>query len=161
MTDPPLHPLCAPVAFLLGEWHGEGHGGYPEITPFRYGEEMRVWHVGKPYLAFEQRSWQLDEAGAAGRLVHGESGYLRCLEGGVLELVVAMAPGHAEVSTGRVEGTRISLESAGVLDAPSAARVSAVKRTWWVEDELLRYLVEMATLDQPMSWHLRAELRRG
>jgi hypothetical protein len=48
-----------------------------------------------------------------------------------------------------------------VLDAPSAARVSAVKRTWWVEDELLRYLVEMATLDQPMSWHLRAELRRG
>jgi hypothetical protein len=24
--------------------------------PFRYGEEMGVWHVGKPYLAFEQRA---------------------------------------------------------------------------------------------------------
>ena len=161
MSDATLHPLCAPVDFLLGEWYGEGHGGYPEMEPFRYGEAMRVWHVGKPYLGFEQRTWQLDESGSAGRLLHGESGYLRCLEGGTLELVVAMAPGHAEVSTGRVEGSRISLESVGVLDAPSAARVSAVKRTWWLEGDLLRYDVEMSASDQPMSWHLSAELRRG
>ena len=161
MSEPILHPLCAPVAFLLGSWRGEGHGGYPEMQPFRYGEEMRVWHVGKPHLAFEQRTWQLDDAGASGRLLHGESGYLRCLEGGALELVVAMAPGHVEVSTGRVEGTRISLESIGVLDAPSAARVSAVRRTWWLEGDLLRYEVEMAALDQAMSWHLSAELRRS
>jgi len=131
------------------------------MTPFRYGEEMRVWHVGKPYLAFEQRTWALDEAGAVGRLLHGESGYLRCLEGGELELVVAMAPGHVEVSTGRSEENRISFESIGVLDAPTAARVSAVKRTWWLEGELLRYDVEMSALDQPMSWHLSAELRPG
>ena len=160
MPEPPLHPLCAPVAFLLGEWRGEGHGGYPEMQPFRYGEEMRVWHVGKPYLAFEQRSWQLGGDGAVGRLLHGESGFLRCLEGGSLELVVAMAPGHVEVSAGRVDGSRISLESIGVLDAPSAASVSAVKRTWWLEGDVLRYAVEMAALDQPMGWHLSAELRR-
>ena len=161
MSEPPLHPLCAPVAFLLGEWRGEGHGGYPGMQPFRYGEEMRVWHVGKPYLAFEQRTREVDKAGVVGRLLHGESGYLRCLEGGSLELVVAMAPGHVEVSTGRVEGRRISLESVGVLDAPSAARVSTVKRHWWLEGDLLRYEVEMAALDQPMSWHLSAELRQG
>lgn len=161
MTEPPLHPLCAPVAFLLGAWRGEGHGGYPGMQPFRYGEEMRVWHVGKPYLAFEQRTWALDEDGVAGRLLHGESGYLRCLEGGGLELVVAMAPGHVEVSAGRVDGTRISLESVGVLDAPSAVTVSAVKRAWWLEAEVLRYDVEMAALDQAMTWHLSAELRRS
>lgn len=161
MSEPTLHPLCTPVAFLLGDWRGEGHGGYPEMQPFRYGEEMRVWHVGKPHLAFEQRTWQLDGAGNPGRLLHGESGYLRCLEGGGLELVVAMAPGHVEVSTGRVEGTRVSLESVGVLDAPSAAPVSAVRRTWWLEGDLLRYEVEMAALDQAMSWHLSAELRRS
>lgn len=161
MSEPTLHPLCAHVAFLLGSWRGEGHGGYPEMQPFRYGEEMRVWHVGKPHLAFEQRTWQLDDAGAPGRLLHGESGYLRCLEGGALELVVAMAPGHIEVSTGGVEGTRISLESIAVRDAPSAAHVSAVRRTWWLEGDLLRYDVEMAALDQAMSWHLSAELRRS
>lgn len=161
MSGPALHPLCAPLAFLLGEWHGEGHGGYPEMQPFRYGEELRVWHVGKPYLAFEQRTWQLDEVGAAGRLLHGESGYLRRLDGGSLELVVAMAPGHAEVSVGRVEGSRISLESVGVLDAPSAASVATVKRTWWLEGAVLRYDVEMSALDQPMTWHLSAELRKS
>jgi hypothetical protein len=160
MAEGPLHPLCQPVAFLLGTWRGDGRGDYPGLTPFDYREEMRVWHTGKAYLAFEQRAWTADEAGAWSRERHGESGYLRCADDGQLELVVAMAPGHAEASVGRVEGGRISLESIDVLDAPSAARVSAVKRTWWLDGELLRYEVEMSALDQPMTWHLRAELRR-
>lgn len=160
MADPPLHPLCAPVAFLLGTWRGEGKGDYPGLQAFVYREEMRVWHVGKPYLAFEQRTWTADEAGTMSRERHGESGYLRCADDGRLELVVAMAPGHAELSAGRVEGSRISMESIGVLDAPSASPVSAVKRTWWLDGEVLRYDVEMAALDQPMTWHLSAELRR-
>ena len=160
MTEPPLHPLCAPVAFLLGTWHGEGHGGYPGMTAFAYREEMRVWHTGKAYLAFEQRTWQTD-GGKAGREIHGELGYLRCREDGGLELMVAMAPGHVEVSTGSVEGTRITLASVGVVDAPSAAGVSAVTRTWWLEDDVLRYDLEMSALDRPMTRHLAAELRRA
>lgn len=160
MSEPPLHALCEPVAFLLGTWAGEGHGDYPGLHPFAYREEARFWHVGRPYLAFEQRTWTADDNGAMVRPRHGESGYLRCLEGGQLELVVAMVPGHAELSTGRVEGTRVSFESVGVLDSPSAASVSAVKRTWWLDGDVLRYDVEMAALDQPMTWHLSAELRR-
>jgi hypothetical protein len=158
MTELPLHPLCAPLAFLLGAWRGVGNGGYPGMTPFAYREEMRVWHTGKAYLAFEQRTWQTGGE-KAGREIHGELGYLRCREDGGLELMVAMAPGHVEVSTGSVEGTRISLVSLGVLDAPSAQPVSAVKRTWWLEAEVLRYELEMSALDQPMTWHLAAELR--
>jgi hypothetical protein len=129
------------------------------MTPFSYREEMRVWHTGKAYLAFEQRTWQTD-GDRAGREIHGELGYLRCGEGGALELIVAMAPGHAEVSTGSVEGTRITLASVGVVDAPSAAGVSAVRRTWWLDGDVLRYDLEMSALDQPMTWHLSAELRR-
>jgi hypothetical protein len=159
MADPALHPLCEPVAFLLGEWRGEGRGGYPGMTAFAYREEMRVWHTGKAYLAFEQRTWQTDGE-KAGREIHGELGYLRCLEGAGLELMVAMAPGHAEVSIGSVEGSRITLVSVGVVDAPSGSRVSAVKRTWWLEDDVLRYDLEMSARDQPMTWHLGAELRR-
>lgn len=159
MSELPLHPNCVAVAFLLGAWHGEGHGGYPGMTEFAYREEMRVWHTGKAYLGFEQRTWQTDGE-KAGREIHGELGYLRCREDGGLELVVAMAPGHVEVSTGSVEGQRITLTSIGVLDAPSAARVSGVERTWWLEDDVLRYDLEMSALDQPMSWHLSAELRR-
>jgi len=159
MTEAPLHPLCAPVAFLLGTWHGEGHGGYPGMTAFAYREEMRVWHTGKAYLAFEQRTWQTD-GDKVGREIHGELGYLRCREDGGLELMVSMAPGHVEVSTGFVDGTRITLASIGVLDAPSAAGVFAVTRSWVLDGDVLRYDLEMSALDQPMSWHLSAELRR-
>ena len=159
MAEPQLHPLCTPVAFLLGTWHGEGRGGYPGMTEFAYREEMRVWHTGKAYLAFEQRTWQTD-GDKAGREIHGELGYLRCLEGGGLELMVAMAPGHVEVSSGSVEETRINLASVGVVDAPSATNVSAVTRTWWLDGDLLRYDLEMSALDQPMTWHLAAQLRR-
>lgn len=160
MAEPQLHPLCAPVAFLLGTWAGNGHGDYPGLHPFAYREEARFWHVGKAYLAFEQRTWTADDNGAMTRERHGEAGYLRCLDVGQLELVVAMVPGHAELSTGRVEGTRVSFASVEVLDSPRAASVSEVKRTWWLDGELLRYDVEMAALDQPMTWHLSAELRR-
>jgi hypothetical protein len=159
MAEPPLHPLCAPVAFLLGTWHGEGRGDYPGRTAFAYREEIRVWHTGKAYIAFEQRTWQTD-GDVPGREIHGELGYLRCLDGGGLELTVAMAPGHAEVSTGSVDGTRITLASIGLVDAPSAASVSAVTRTGWLEGDVLRYDLEMSALDQPMTWHLSAELRR-
>lgn len=160
MTELPLHPLCASVAFLIGDWQGEGHGGYSDMTAFTYREEMRVWHTGKAYIAFEQRTWQTD-GDKAGREIHGELGYLRCLEAGGLELTVAMAPGHVEVSTGSVDATRITLASVGVVDAPSAAAVSAVTRTWWLEDDVLRYDLEMSAKGQPMSWHLSAELRRS
>jgi len=159
MADPPLHPLCEPVAFLLGEWRGEGHGGYPEMEPFAYREEMRVWQTGKAYLAFEQRTWQIDPAGTQGREVHGELGFLRCRAGGGLELMAAMAPGHVELSTGSVAGSRITLASVAVVDAPSASAVSAVRRTWWLEGDVLRYDLEMSARDQPMTWHLSAELR--
>jgi hypothetical protein len=161
MADLLLHPLSEPLAFLLGEWHGEGHGGYPGIEPFTYREEMRVWHTGKAYLAFEQRTWQTDAAGTSGRELHGESGYLRCREGGALELMVAMAPGHVEMSGGTVDGTRISLTSAGVLDAPGATNISEVRRTWWLDGDVLRYDLEMSARDQPLGWHLSAELRRA
>jgi THAP4-like, heme-binding beta-barrel domain len=161
MPEPELHPSCEAAAFLLGTWRGDGHGGYPEMRSFAYREEMRVWHTGKAYLAFEQRTWEVDAAAKTVREVHGESGYLRCLEGGGLELAVAMAPGHVELSSGSVEGMRITLASSGVIDSPHASPVSAVKRTWWLEGDLLRYDLEMSAKGQPMGWHLSAELRRA
>jgi hypothetical protein len=60
-----------------------------------------------------------------------------------------------------VEGSRITLESTGVLDVPSAASVRTVRRTWWLDGDVLRYDLEMEALDQPMSWHLTGELRRA
>ena len=35
-----IHPNCARLAWLLGTWAGNGHGEYPTIEPFQFGQEL-------------------------------------------------------------------------------------------------------------------------
>src|SRR6058998_1208957 len=90
---PPLHPDVLPLAGLVGTWRGEGAGEYPTITPFRYSEEVTFRSTGKPFLAYEQRTWALDD----GRPLHSEMGFWRPQPGGGLEVVLAHPTGVVEV----------------------------------------------------------------
>jgi THAP4-like, heme-binding beta-barrel domain len=102
VEGPALHPDVAPLSFLLGSWMGEGKGFYSTIEPFEYGEEIRVWHVGKPVLPYAQRTWSLED----GRPLHAETGFWRMGGEDRVELVVAHPNGHAEVAEGTLHGTR-------------------------------------------------------
>ncbi len=94
--EPPLHPDLEPVAWLLGSWRGEGAGSFPTIQSFRYGEELRFWHVGKPFLAFAQRTCvelataTIASARTAKEVTHVERTYQRRPED-TLAYTVAMA----------------------------------------------------------------------
>src|ERR1700694_3373289 len=103
-----LNPALTPVTFLLGTWRGEGEGQYPSIKPFRYREEIRFTHHGKPVLIYTQRTEAIDP----GQPMHGEAGYLRLVGEGRVEFVIAQPIGYAEVSVGRVEGRLVCVESA-------------------------------------------------
>ena len=154
--EPALHPLCAPVAFLIGTWEGEGKGVYPTITSFGYREEARFWHVGKPFLVYQQRTWALDD----GRPLHTEMGYWRCGEGGRIELVLAHALGLAEVEEGRVEDNRIELHSTRMGRTSTAKAMEGITRVFEVDGDVLRYELSMAAVDMPIQNHLNAELHR-
>jgi hypothetical protein len=155
-SAPVLHPGVAPLAFLLGRWSGEGDGRYPTIAPFRYGEEILLWHVGKPFLAYSQRTWALDD----GRPLHAESGYWRCPGDDRIELVIAHPTGQVEVEEGTCRGTTLRLSSTAMARTSSAKDVSGLGRHIEVHGDVLTYRLEMAAVGQSRQVHLEATLRR-
>jgi THAP4-like, heme-binding beta-barrel domain len=161
-SDPALHPDVSALSFLLGTWSGTGEGQYPTVDPFRYGEEMTFTHVGDPFLAYEQKSWSIED----GSPLHFERGFLRGGEEGVVELVLAHPLGIVEVSTGRLSGDPggrrvLELASATMARTPTGDRVTAIGRHLEVEGDAMVYTLQMEMERVPLSPHLRAELRRG
>jgi hypothetical protein len=156
MTSPQRHPSLEPIAWLLGDWAGEGEGFYPTIKSFRYREETRFMHSGKPFMSYVQRTWSLDD----GSPLHSETGFWRPQEGGAIELVLAHGFGVAEVSEGTIDGERIDFSSRSLAGSSTANHVQEVHRIVTREGAELTYEIAMAAADQPMQGHLKARLHR-
>ncbi len=154
--SPAVHPDIAPLAFLLGTWKGDGTGIYPTIDPFAYREEIVISHVGKPFLAYRQRTWHA----ATGEPLHAEAGYYRAPAATAAELVIAQPSGIVEVDAGPIDGTTLSLRSQIVGRTPSAKQVDSVERNLVVDGDTLRYDLYMGAVGQPHQIHLKAILRR-
>lgn len=141
-------------------------GVYPTIAEFTYGERTTFTHVGKPFLAYEQRTWALDD----GRPLHAEAGYWRAspaTEASVwaLEVVIAHPMGLVEVEEGTASAhaatLAIELASTTVAATATAKEVTALARRLWVDSGGLRYELDMAAMGQPCQPHLSAHLMMG
>ena len=154
MAQPEQHPSIERLSYLLGTWQGEGRGKYPTIEAFTYVETVTFEHFGKPFVAYSQRT-----RGPDGPL-HAESGYLRPIDDGTIELVNAQPTGVAEIYTGSQVGQRLELASVWVGLSPTAKRVDQVARVIDVVDDVMYNQLSMASVGQPLQWHLGAELHR-
>ena len=154
-----MHPSLAPLAGLIGDWRGEGAGHYPTIADFAYRESVRFGHVGKPFLAYEQRTRHPD----TGAPMHAETGYLRVTAAGV-ELVLAHPTGIVEVEEGAIETAAdvvtFELRTSTVGRTATAKDVRSLRRRFVLDGDTLRYDVWMAHADTPETHHLAALLRR-
>jgi hypothetical protein len=157
-----LHPDLAPVATLLGSWSGQGHGVYPTIEPFDYAETITFEHVGKPFLAYRQRTRSTAEPPVP---LHAESGYWRFPPGGRVEVVLSHPTGIGEIEEGDVEiapdgSLTITLAATTIARARTAKDVTALTRRFVVRADTITYEVAMAAVGQPLQHHLGATLHR-
>lgn len=162
---PPPHEAVEPLTFLLGTWRGSGEGSYPTIDDFGYVEEITFGHVGKPFLAYGQKT----RHATTDLPLHAESGYLRPVGltagTGAVELVLAHPTGLLEPLVGTFtatdDGGRFDLRCPAVVTTPSAVEVVATERRITVAGDRLTYDVAMAAVGQPLTHHLTATLHRA
>jgi hypothetical protein len=154
--EPALHPDVADLAFLLGEWEGEGDGEWPRGEPFRYGEHMSFEHAGEAYLMYTQRAWLLDD----GSILHSERGFLRPGGSGRVELVLAHPLGIAEVAEGTLADHTIEVATTSVVLTSTGFPVTELRRRIEEHDGVLSYELHMAMRDIALTSHVRARLTR-
>jgi hypothetical protein len=158
-----LHPLCQPLAPLVGVWRGEGLAQYPSLLgEFPYGQQITWAHDGRPFLCYEARAWLLSPSGQVLRPAAREVGWWRVDEDETIEMVLAHMFGICEIWYGGAT-TELSWE----LGTETVARTDTARETTEavrlygvVDDDQLAYVEERALRGLPIKPHLSAQLRR-
>jgi hypothetical protein len=155
-----LHPDCVPLAFLLGTWAGAGVGGYPTVEGFRFGQQLELGHIGKPFLTHTSRSWLLDDEGNRVRPLAMETGFWRPQPGGEVELLLAHPTGYVEIWLGAVNGAQVELSTDLVARTSTAKEYTSGHRLYGLVEGDLLWAYDMSAMGQPRQPHLSARLKR-
>lgn len=145
-TGVPLDDSLLALLPLVGRWRGTGAGVVASSgREFDYGQQIVVTHDGRPFLAYESRSWLLGADGEVLRQAWRESGFWRPGPGqDDIELVLASHTGQALVFTGTAGDQRWELETVSVRHAPSAGDVGGERRLYALRGEQLMYATDLA-----------------
>ena len=155
-----LHPDCAPIAWLLGTWRGNGHGDYPTIEKFEFGQECIFTHDGRPFFHYMSRAWIVDDEGNKVRDAAIETGFFRCKAGGELEVVLAHNTGFAEVWYGQTGDAKVEITTDAVARTESAKEYNAGHRLYGLVEGELLWAYDMASMGETLQPHLWGRLLR-
>ncbi len=159
----PLHDALLALLPLVGVWVGTGTGVVGSTgETFAYGQQVTFAHDGRPFLAYESRTWLVDDAGAVLRPAFRESGFWRPGAGpDDVEVQLATAAGIVEIFEGTAGDNTWELQATGVGMTATARRVTGERRIYAVRGDTLAYATELGLPDQPLTPHLNGELTRA
>jgi hypothetical protein len=155
-----LHPDCAHMAWLLGTWRGNGHGDYPTIEPFQFGQECIFTHDGRPFFHYLSSSWIVDGTGATVRNAAIETGFLRPKPDGGFEWLLTHHTGFVEIWHGTVDGPKLEMSTDAVARTSSAKEYVAGHRLYGLVEGDLLWAFDMAAVGQELQPHLWGRLIR-
>jgi hypothetical protein len=156
-----LHPDLMPLAFLLGHWQGNGHGDYPTIEKFEFGQEIAFTHDGRPFLHYLSRTWLLDEEHNHVRPLAVETGFVRPRPDAEVEWLLTHPTGFVEVYYGKLDGPKIELATDAIVRTPSAKEYTGGQRLYGLVDGDLLWTFDMAAMGEPLQPHIWARLQRA
>ena len=148
---------------LVGTWKGRGLAVYPTIEATEYLEETKFELIEEErVMFFEQRTWHV-ESDRNGAPLHFESGYIIAKQDGTFELVNSQNNGRTEVMSGIIsmfsgDTFHLALESKSFSNDDRMIRTT---RDIYIDDNVLKYYVNMATKITPkFQHHLEATLMK-
>ena len=151
-----LHPDCGPIAWMLGTWRGNGHGDYPTIEPFQFGQELIFQQDGRPFFHYMARAWIVDDEGNKVRDAAQETGFIRADPRARSRCCSRTTPASSRSGTATPTTGKLEIVTDAVARTDSAKEYVGGKRLYGnVEGDLL-YAYDMAAMGQPLQPHLWA-----
>ncbi|GAM28973.1 hypothetical protein SAMD00019534_121490 [Acytostelium subglobosum LB1] len=151
------------LSWLHGKWSGPGNGIYPTIKPFKYTENLKFKFNGK------QIEYKQTTLSASGQLMHFETGLVRVLPTGRIEMTIVQGSGVADFYEGTLETkdnmTSLTFKMTHISRSPCAREphvTNALRQfTLDTSNNTLHVYMEMATTTTPqLVEHLRSELKK-
>jgi hypothetical protein len=144
----------------LGTWQGNGHGTWPDVGDFQFGQQIEFSTNGSPFLHYMSQMWTLDEYGQPAGPLTMETGFWRPnLDTADVEVLLTHPEGFVEVWTGTVQGAKISLTTDVVArTTTSSLAYTGGSRLYGNVNGDLMWTWDRATDDIPLQPYMWAQL---
>ena len=160
--NPDLNEALMPLAWLIGSWQGNGHGTWPGVGDFEFGQQIDFATNQSPYLHYLSQTWMLDADGQPDKPLTMETGFWRPVGSGEVEVALSSPEGWSEVWAGSVTGAKIELTTDVVMRTTTAeVPYTGGHRLYGnVEGDLL-WAFDRATTDVELQPYMWARLARS
>lgn len=156
-----LNPALTALGWLVGRWEGTGNGTDHEGNDFTFEQRIEFNHNGGEYLFYVSQTFLLDDDAAPTEALGMESGFWRPKADASVEVVLTNSDGWTENLVGKIQVTRIDLQTDAVVRSESAVVThSSGQRLYGKVENDLMYALDRSTESHELRPHMWARLKK-